>query len=87
MQAGLAEGRDLGLQKGWEIGQEVGFYAGCVQVHVITAVDIMLSLLLTACSFCNMPGTHPNMQRLWRRSGANCNKRIQQHFHKELTKG
>ena len=32
MKAGLVEGKELGLQKGWEIGQEVGFYAGCVQV-------------------------------------------------------
>ena len=32
MKAGLVEGQELGLQKGWEVGQEVGFYAGCVQV-------------------------------------------------------
>lgn len=32
MKAGLFEGKELGLQKGWEIGQEVGFYAGCIQV-------------------------------------------------------
>ncbi|KXZ41800.1 hypothetical protein GPECTOR_279g735 [Gonium pectorale] len=31
MMAGLAEGRELGVQKGYEIGQEVGFYAGCVR--------------------------------------------------------
>ena len=30
--SGLVEGKELGLQKGWEIGHEIGFYAGCVQV-------------------------------------------------------
>lgn len=33
MKAGLFEGKELGLQKGWEIGQEVGYYAGCIQVQ------------------------------------------------------
>ncbi|GIL81817.1 hypothetical protein Vretimale_1416 [Volvox reticuliferus] len=31
MVAGIAEGRELGVQKGYEIGQEVGFYAGCIR--------------------------------------------------------
>lgn len=34
------EGKELGLQKGWEIGQEVGFYAGCVQVCNLLACSI-----------------------------------------------
>ncbi len=42
MQAGLLEGRELGLQKGWEIGQEVGFYAGCVQVRTLHACTAQL---------------------------------------------
>lgn len=33
------EGKELGLQKGWEIGQEVGFYAGCVQVCNLLACN------------------------------------------------
>ena len=38
MKSGLIEGKELGLQKGWEIGHEVGFYAGCVQVRNLYAM-------------------------------------------------
>ncbi len=29
---GQAEGKALGVRKGFEIGQEVGYYSGCTQV-------------------------------------------------------
>lgn len=30
--AGLADGKAMGLQKGWEIGHEIGYYRGCMQI-------------------------------------------------------
>lgn len=38
--AGKLEGRDLGIQKGLELGTEVGYYSGCAQVTGYALQDV-----------------------------------------------